>query len=183
MLWYLTPYALLPVIAALIAIVVCVLVWQRRSSALARPFVAMMAAIVVWCIFQALELSHRSMIGKVGFTIVEYYGIATIPIAWLCFALVYSGWEHLVTRRLVLGLVLLQLPTFLGTLTNSLHYLFWSDLSILTLPDAVVLQTGFGPLWYYHLGMSYLLILIGTVLTVRRSWLACFYPGSPASCL
>lgn len=51
-----------------------------------------------------------------------------------------------------MGLVLLQLPTFLGTPTNSLHYLFWSDVRILTLPDAAVLQTGFGPLWYYHLG-------------------------------
>ena len=79
MLWYLTPYALLPSVAALIATAVCVLVWKRRSSPLARPFIAMMAAITLWCVFQALELSHRSLSGKVILTVVEYYGIAAIP--------------------------------------------------------------------------------------------------------
>jgi PAS domain S-box-containing protein len=128
----------------------------------------MMLAVIIWCAFQALELSHRSYIGKLSFVVGQYYGIATIPVVWLCFALIYSGWEHLVTRRLVLGLLILQLPTFVGAPTNPLHRLFWSDVSILTLPDAVVMQTTFGPIWYYHLAMSYLLILIGTALTVRR---------------
>lgn len=60
-----------------------------------------MAAIILWCVFQALELSHRSLTGKLIFTVVEYYGIATIPLGLLCFALVYAGYERFVTRRLV----------------------------------------------------------------------------------
>jgi hypothetical protein len=167
MVWYLTPYAIIPVIAAVISAAVFTLVWQHHDTALARPFLIMQAAIIVWCVFQALDLSYRPYAGKVGFTVVQYFGIATIPIAWLCFALIYTGWERQVSRWLVMGLVALQLPTFLGAPTNGLHWLFWSDLRLTTLPGAVILSATFGPLWYYHLAMSYTLILIGTVLMIR----------------
>ncbi|NNJ13239.1 PAS domain-containing protein [Chloroflexales bacterium ZM16-3] len=167
MLWYLTSYAIIPCIAAAISAAVFVLVWRQRSSTLTQPFLIMQAAIIVWCVFQAIELSYRSFDGKVIFTVVQYMAIATIPIALLCFALIYSGRERLVTRWLVVGLVALQLPTYLGAPTNMLHRLFWSDLSLLSLPGALILNVTFGPLWYYHLVMSYTLIMIGTVLMVR----------------
>jgi PAS domain S-box-containing protein len=167
MLWYFTPYALLPMLAVVIATIVFGMIWQRRDTALARPFLIMMGAVIVWCTFQALDLSHSSYSGKFIFMVMQYYGIGTIPIAWLCFALIQTGMERLVTRRLIGALVILQLPTFLGALTNPLHYAFWSKLELVTLPGAIVLQTTFGPLWYYHLGSSYLLVLIGTVVSVR----------------
>jgi PAS domain S-box-containing protein len=167
MLWYLTPYALLPSVAAMIASAVIVLVWQRRDTLLSRPFLVMMASVILWCVFQALDISHRSYVGKFIFTVVQYYGIATIPIGWFCFALIYTSREHLVTRRLVLGLIVLQLPTYLGAPTNPWHNLFWSDLQLVNLAGAVVINGSFGPLWYYHLCSGYLLILIGTVLIVR----------------
>jgi PAS domain S-box-containing protein len=167
MLWYLTPYALLPGIAALIASAVCVLIWRRRDTAQARPFLVMMAAVILWCVFQALDLSHSSFTGKFIFMVVQYYGIATIPISWICFALIQAGWERVVTRRLVIGLIVLQFPTFLGAPTNLLHYQFWSELDLITVPGAVILQSSFGPLWYYHLTSGYLMVLIGTILTIR----------------
>jgi PAS domain S-box-containing protein len=167
MLWYLTPYALVPLVAAGISFAVFTLVWRRRNTPIARPFLVLLAAVILWCTFQALELSHSSPTGKFIFTVIQYYGIAIVPIAWLCFALSYSGWERLATRRLVLGLLLLQLPTFLGAPTNPLHWRFWSEFSLVTLPNAVILASMFGPIWYYHLFMSYLLTLIGTVLILR----------------
>ncbi|NTV65862.1 MAG: PAS domain-containing protein, partial [Oscillochloris sp.] len=167
MLWYLTPYAIVPVSSTLISIVVFTMVWQYRKTSLARPFLVMMVAIIVWCVFQALELSYSSYRGKLIFTIIQHWGVSTIPIAWLCFALIYTGWERLMSRQLVMSLIVLQLPTFLGTTTNSLHHLFWSDTHILVLAGASTLTTSFGPLWYYHVCMSYLLILIGTLLIIR----------------
>jgi PAS domain S-box-containing protein len=167
MLWYFTPYALLPLVAALIASAVCMLIWRRRNTAQARPFLVMMAAVLLWCIFQAIDLSHGSFPGKFIFTVVQYYGIATIPIGWLCFALIQAGWERVVSHRLVIGLIVLQLPTFLGAPTNLFHYQFWSEMWLTTVPGAVILQTSFGPLWYYHLTSGYLLVLLGTILTIR----------------
>jgi PAS domain S-box-containing protein len=67
----------------------------------------------------------------------------------------------------VVALLMLQLPTFIGAPTNPLHWLFWSELSLVNRPNAVTLSGGFGPLWYYHLFSSYLMTLIGTVLIVR----------------
>ncbi|MBX0330946.1 PAS domain-containing protein [Oscillochloris sp. ZM17-4] len=167
MLWYLTPYAIIPGVAAIISASVFVLVWRHHGTALARPFLIMQAVIIVWCVAQALELSYGAYGGKVILTVVQYLGIATLPIALLCFALIYSGRERLVTPWLVAGLAALQLPTYLGAPTNMLHRLFWSDMGLQRLPGAVVLTVAFGPLWYYHLIVSYTLILIGTVLMVR----------------
>jgi PAS domain S-box-containing protein len=167
MLWYVTPYALIPAVAALISAAVFALVWRRRDTALARPFLVLLGAVIVWCAFQALELSQRAYTGKFIFTVVQYYAIAVVPIAWLCFALIYAGWERVVTQRFVVALLMLQLPTFIGAPTNPLHWLFWSELSLVNRPNAVTLSGSFGPLWYYHLFSSYLMTLIGTVLIVR----------------
>jgi PAS domain S-box-containing protein len=168
MLWYPTIYALLPTVAAVISAAVFVLVWPRRDALMSRPFLVLLAGVIVWCSFQALEVSTHNYPLKVLFTVIQYYAIAIIPIAWLCFALIYTGWERVISRRVVALLLALQLPTFIGAPTNPLHWLFWSEFTIAVRPSGAEIIVGsFGPIWYYHLASCYTMILIGTILIMR----------------
>jgi hypothetical protein len=57
----------------------------------------------------------------------EYIGIATLPVAWLAFALQYTGREAHMTVRSATLLSALPLVTLLLAWTNEAHGLIWSS--------------------------------------------------------
>jgi PAS domain S-box-containing protein len=168
MIWYVTPYAIAPTVAFVIALAVIALAWPRRALPLARALLVIMAATAFWSLCSALEISNASYAGKIVLTRLQYVGIIVLPFAWLAFALLYTGRGHWLSWRLLLLPAALQTLSVLAILTNDRHELFW--------PPAVLgydaeegmyyLAGGFGPLWYLHAAVSYSLILAGTVLVL-----------------
>ncbi len=169
MIWYYTPYAIAPVVAMLISTSVAAMVWRRRRLALVRAFLALMVGTAVWALFNTLELSNATLVGKLVCLQIQYLGIIVIPFAWLAFALIYTGHERLLNWKNFALPVVLQGLIVAGIVTNELHHLFWSQPGLQYDPFVGVyyLAGGFGPLWYAHVGLSYILIMLGTVLIFR----------------
>jgi PAS domain S-box-containing protein len=164
--WHYTPYALLSLVVAVMSGALALYVWRRRGTPGGVPLVLLMAAITVWAAAYALELSATGLPHKVLWAKVEYLGIVTVPLAWLAFALQYTGREAwLGPRRLVL-LGVLPLGTLLLVWTNEAHGLVWSETALDTSGPFVFLDLEHGPAFWAYWAYSYVLILLGTGLMV-----------------
>jgi len=169
MVWYYTPYASLPLFAALTSLATLRLAWPRRKLPLVRAFIALLIGTVIWSSFNVLELSNATYAGKSLFVRLQYSGIISIPFAWLAFAMLYSGYERWLRWRTAALPITLQVATVFGILTNERFELFWPERALRFDPAVGIyyLETSNGPIWYNHVAVSYTLILIGTVLIFR----------------
>ena len=169
MVWYYTPYASLPLFAALTSLATLRLAWPRRKLPLVRAFIALLMGTVIWSSFNVLELSNATYAGKSLFVRLQYSGIISIPFAWLAFAMLYSGYERWLRWRTAALPITLQVATVFGILTNERFELFWPERALRFDPAVGIyyLETSNGPIWYNHVAVSYTLILIGTVLIFR----------------
>jgi PAS domain S-box-containing protein len=141
--------------------------WRRRDFPGAEVFATLNAALAVWTIGYALELSAGTLQAKLIWSQIEYVGIVLTPVAWFMFASHYTGQESWASRN-PLALLLIPIITISMTITNPLHGWQWASY---TLGANGLFHTfkvlAYGPWWWIHFIYSYILILWGTILMVR----------------
>jgi PAS domain-containing protein len=125
-----------------------------------------MVGVSAWTAGYALELGAGDLAAKVFWAKVEYLGIAAVPLAWLVFALRYTGREGWLTRRNLALLAALPLVTLLLVWTNEAHGLVWSSTRLGAPGASPALEVDHGAWFWVHWSYSYLLLLLGTVLLV-----------------
>jgi PAS domain S-box-containing protein len=126
----------------------------------------MTLAVAVWAFGYALEIAGADLPTKLFYAKVQYFGIATVPVAWFVFALQFAQrGEWVVRRRLVL---LLAIPTItlLLSSSNEMHRLIWSSTALDSSGPFLALQVDHGSWFWIHFAYSYLLLLLGTSLFV-----------------
>ncbi len=138
--------------------------WPHRAARATRPFMAMTALAGLWSLLSSLQVLAVGLEAKVWLADVRYAAIATLPVAWLAFALAYTERRRwLAPRRLAL-LLALPLLTLALVATNDLHGLMFSA----TMPEAAGPVAGvgrlYGPWFWIHAAYSYALIGAGVVL-------------------
>lgn len=142
--------------------------WKKRPAPGAAPMSALATAIAFWSLFYALELTSTTLTLKPFFAKIQYLGIVTVPVAWLCLALEYTGLGHWVTRRNV---------TLLSLLPASTIIILWVE-PILLWPENRVARGGpldffaptHGPWFWVNSGYVYLLLILGSVTLVVASF-------------
>ncbi len=91
-----------------------------------------------------------------------FIGVVVIPPAYLVFVLQYTGYRRQISRRVLLALSVFPVLILLGIATDPWHDLFL---------DGFRLNQGRsfigGPLFWFHSGYSYLLILTADILLLR----------------
>ncbi len=168
--WYFTPYILLPLAAAVLAIVAILQAWLYRRLPVTKAFLGMMFATIWWSLCNALELTNATVDGKTFLISIQYASVAGVPVLWLLFALFYTNRDHWVSRQLVLGLAGWQGVILLGAWTNHWHRLMWPSVELMyTANDLWVLTGPNGPLWYIGVASSYSMVLIGTIVMIDQA--------------
>ena len=165
--WQLTPYSYLLLAVAAISAVLLFYSWRRRGMTGAQALAVLMAGVCIWAAGYALELSGANLSTKIFWAKVEYIGIASVPVAWLAFALQYTGREGRLTGRNVALLSALPLVTLVLAWTNEAHELVWSSTELDRRGGPfLALEVDHGAWFWVHLSYSYLLLLIGTILLI-----------------
>ena len=164
--WQVTPYSYVLLVAAAISAALAFYAWRRRGTPGADALVLLMAGLCIWTAGYALELSGPDLSTKIFWAKVEYIGIATVPVAWLAFALQYTGRERWLTGRNLALLSALPLVTLLLAWTNEAHGLIWSSTRLDEDGPFPALGVEHGAWFWVHLSYSYLLLLIGTILLI-----------------
>ena len=161
---------LLPLfIGAAVAFTLLVYTFLRRQTPGAFPFTILMAAIAVWMLGYAFELTSGTQATQYFWRNFAFLGIAAIPAAFLVFVFQYTSRQHGLPPRLY-ALISGWLIVSLGLVwSNPLHGLFWSPETRAMFIGPLILYTSPpGPMfWVLILGI-YILLGAGVF------WL---YPG------
>jgi hypothetical protein len=122
-----TPYVIPLAVSALIAAALALVAWRRHEVPAALPFGFLSLSIFEWSVGYGLELTFAELPAQVIWAKIEYFGIVSVPLVWLAFALTYTGRERWLTLRKLLLLSIVPLITLTLVWTNDWHGLVWSQ--------------------------------------------------------
>jgi len=157
-------YVLSLFLGALVAAAVGVIAWRRTATSMGRSLVVLMASVFVWSLFAALEAAVPATPTKIILSKIEYLGIASTPVLLFLLALKFSRSGSRPKRWRAAALWIVPAVTFLLAATNEAHGLIWSGFSPVTGPGPRLLLYLHGPFFWVHVGYSYLLLFVTTVL-------------------
>ncbi len=153
-------------VAAAISALLTILASRRRYAPGAAPFATMMLGAAVWLLAYTCELLQVAELGKILCNKIQYLGIVSVPVAWLAFALEYTGRREWLTARRVALVALLPLVTLILVFTNGTHHLVWHSWSFYQQGGLTLVDPAYGTWFWVHTGYSYLCLLAGTILIV-----------------
>jgi diguanylate cyclase (GGDEF)-like protein/PAS domain S-box-containing protein len=165
--WEFSPYSLSLLLTTLITVGFTIYTWRRRTIPGAFPFISLMLAVAELSLGYAFEYHAVFEETKLFWARVEYLGIVSVPVAWLLFALQYTGYKRVRMRRFVLSLLVVPALTLLLVWTNDLHGLIWSHTGLKPIGEVPVLDLEYGYWFWFHTGYSYLLMALGTLRLIR----------------
>lgn len=125
--WQFSPYFLILISSGILSAVLALYAWTRRGAAGARTLAVLMAGVAVWALGYALESGAAGVGAKIFWAKVQYFGICTVPAAWLAFCVRYTGRDGWLTRRNLALLAALPLVTLALVWTNGAHGLVWAS--------------------------------------------------------
>jgi signal transduction histidine kinase len=162
-------YSIAPlVVGALLSTGLIVFAWRRRPAPGTISLIALMLAVTLWTIGYMLELATVDPDAKLIWATFKYAGIVVVPVFWLTFALEYTGQIQWVTRRTLLFLLITPALTLLLSLTNEAHHLMWNERSLIIVNSLSLLKVAYGVWFWVHAAYSYILLLVGSVVLVRK---------------
>lgn len=162
-----TPNMIPLAIAAMISAALAWYTWRHRHATGVTPFSLMMLILFQWGLSYILELAALDFKSKLAWATFMFAGVVATPVAWLAFALEYTGRKAWLTRNRILLLLILPLITMGIILTNNSHGLFWASMDLAREGGFLLLKTTNGPWFWVHAAYSYILIMIGLVLIIR----------------
>ncbi len=159
-----TPYTLPLICAALLACALSIYAWRHRDTNGAGPFAGLMMSMAFWTLCYTLEISLIELPSKAFWTNLMYIGITGVPAFWLIFTKQYSGEQGFPWKWLLIE----PLLTILMAWTNPWHGLLHQRRYIETLVNFDILLVEHGSFFWIHTAYSYVLLVWGSVLLVRR---------------
>jgi PAS domain S-box-containing protein len=162
-----TPYIIPLLIATLITLALASYGWQRREASGALAFALLMLVLTEWSFFYALELACPRLECKIYWAKVQYFGITTLPVAWLLFALQYTNRQEWLTKRYLSLIGIVPLITILLVWTNEAHGLIWAETQLDSSGPFVALDVTYGIWFWVHSLFSYLVLLLSTYFWVK----------------
>jgi len=155
------------VIAAVISGTLAWFTWRYRRASGVTAFSLMMLILFQWGLSYIFELAATELPSKLFWVKFMFAGVVATPVAWLMFALEYTGRKTWTTRSRLLLLSVLPLITMGIILTNDSHHLFWTSASLAREGGFLLLNTSNGTWFWVHAAYTYTLIMIGLVLIIR----------------
>jgi PAS domain S-box-containing protein len=162
-----TPFASLLGFAALVSGLLAIYIWDRRDAPGAKSAAVLMVALCLWSVGYTLQFMGVELETKVFWAKMQYFGIATAPVALLLFALAFSGRGAWLTKQKFFVLALLPLLTLLLALSNEVHHLIWPDWSLVSLSGSTMLRLDHGSVFWLYTIYAYGLLAISAVLIVQ----------------
>ncbi len=118
--------------------------WVKRTTPAAPAFVWGMAADCAWTTIDLLAFLTGTPATILFWNKLGYLAVANVPLAWLTFALLYTGREKWVTRRNLLAVAAVPALMVVLVWTNDWHHLFWQQYQVVQRGGLTVAVVEFG---------------------------------------
>ena len=146
-----------------VGVAAAILAWKERPEPGAVPLAALLAGQIWWSVFLVFDLNATTLAAKVLFSDVRWLGVVVIPVAWLLFALAYTGRDRYLRPRYVALLSIVPAITVALALTNQFHGLIYADSRLVEEGGRVILDRSPGPWFWVIAAYTYLLGALGAL--------------------
>ncbi len=168
MIWQYSPFFIPFIACGCITAILAVTGWRNRSYVAAQPFALLMLAVTIWAFGTAFEVASADLSTQMLALAFGYFGIVIVPVAWLMFALEYTGRRHWLTSRTLVLLFFIPAVTVFMVSTNNLHHLYYTAVSLVTAGGLTYHTLSYGPFFWLHVVFSYLLVYVSVMVIVQR---------------
>ncbi|WP_224449532.1 histidine kinase N-terminal 7TM domain-containing protein [Haloprofundus salilacus] len=146
-----------------IGLTAALLAWRERPEPGATPLVAMLAGQSWWSVFFAFELQATTLAAKAFWSDVQWLGVVVIPVAWVLFAMEYTGRDQYVRPKYVALLSVVPVLTVVLAMTGAYHDLLYTGSELVERGNVDVLRRIGGPWYWVAASYTYLLGAVGSV--------------------
>lgn len=153
--------------AASIALGIAINTWKYRQLPGAMHFILLMVGVAVWSLLDGISPWIDTLENKIWTAQLSYLGIVSTPLFWFNFTYQYSGVRLKYARNFRVILYVVSTVILVLALTNSSHHLLYRSAQFN--PGAYSLTFNYGPVFWIWVSISYLLLLLSTVLLVRTA--------------
>jgi len=157
------------ILAIILSSVIMVYSWRYRRESHGRAFFILSLAVVWWAFFNILEYSSVSLAMKTFWVDVEYIGVETVMVAWLCVVANFTGQSKWVTPLSILLLSVIPVITIILLWTNSLHGLMRYNAVLDTNGPFSIIKKEYGLWFWVTFSYSNLLAVISSIMLILRS--------------
>jgi PAS domain S-box-containing protein len=171
MLWQYNPYMIPLVIGTIVSSAVAAYAWRQRNVSGvigAIPATMLMLAVAEWSLSYTLEMAFTDLAAKVFWSKMKYFGVVGVPVAWLSFALQYTGKRGWLTPRNLTLLTIEPIITLLLIWTNEFHGLMWSKVRLDAIGMFWYRVSTHGAWFWFHTAYSHAILLFGMILFLHR---------------
>jgi diguanylate cyclase (GGDEF)-like protein len=159
-------YAFLLLLASICS-AIAIKVALRRSRALgATALIALLGALFVWSSSYAIHWLVSEPIWKYFWLNMTYFGLAATPISFFVFSFRYTHHDGWLTPFMVALLSVEPVFILIMLWTDPWHGLYFAGKRSLT--DSILLKGS--PLLWFHVVYSYGMILIATLILIRKAF-------------
>jgi len=165
-----SPYVPPLIAATLIAVWAMLYMWPHRKKRGTPMLIMLAAGIFVWTLGYALEIAGADLATKVFWGKMQYLGIATLPLAWVFFTILYTIPSYRLTQRNMVWAILpglVSLVTLILVATTEQHGLIWKSYKVQQYAGFSALGIEHGPLFTVYWVYAMLMMVGGTVMLVR----------------
>jgi len=132
---------------------------KANKSKCLKTFFIVQLSMFIWLAGKVLKTVSPTVELRWFFIVFYYFGICLLEASFLDFSYIYYKEKHM-DRKLRILIYFVALCQFMVVVTNPYHYLFYSRYSFW--------GDDFGSLFYVHVVINYLFIIVGMVLCSIR---------------
>ena len=140
--------------------------FQRKAEG-TKNFILCMLAAVIWSAGNALEMAAVDLPTKLFWANVQYFAYCFSPLVVLTFSMQFTGFDHLVRSKKILGLAIIPTLIVILVWTNDWHGLIRYNVYLDHNGLFPVIAKTYGPAFYLHAVYAYLLNISACVLLIR----------------
>ncbi|WP_027399033.1 sensor histidine kinase [Anaerovorax odorimutans] len=140
-------------------IVFAVLYMKANRNASLKAFFLVQLSMLIWLIGKVFKTVSPTADIRWAFIVFYYFGICLLEVSFLDFAYIYNKGKPL-KKRIRIFIYVIALLQFIIIFTNPYHFLFYSEYSFW--------GDDFGILFYFHMAINYLFMIIGLLLCSNK---------------
>ncbi len=161
---YIIPFA----VAALGILTVAFMVLRHRSVRGGRILFMVCLAAALWSTTEGLLFAGFSKEANMLITKIQYIGIAALPPLSLMMVFVIFGLTSPTTRVLHYALHTIAILIIAEVWLNDFHLLHFTEYYVIDTKAFPMFGVAHGPLWYIVIAYHYLILLVVTIIIIRR---------------
>lgn len=152
-----------PLIASgFLTLFLAALVLRKERSSSTHWFTILMIAVSTWSLLYACEIVFLDEGFTLFFAKLKYIGIVSTPLAWFFFSVSYTKKGFIIPKKIVFVTLLMPLLTTVMLFSNTIHHLFWSEISFIGNNQFLILSAKSGIFFWGHALYLYILVILGS---------------------